>query len=182
MNYKQTQGGKVEARTIETLKSNGYQIVEPTREEDTHQDIDVWLEGEPVSIKAPTYKSVRKFGRVSLEYRVQFRDRHWEDSWFLTGQAHAYLFVLGDEIYWADKLKFREFMRAYESDKNIVKWRCLKQDTKDKQYRMGHPHIDSVTANVRIDSLKQSGVFEYIGKLGGSLYEVPNSKQARRDD
>jgi len=173
MNYKQTQGGKVEAKTIETLIKNGHKVANSTDEEDKHLDIDAWVDGVPVSIKAPTYKSVQKFGRVSLEYQVQFRDNHWEPSWFQTGQAHAYLFVLGDEIYWADKLKFKEFMRAYENDDYIVKWRRLKQATKDKQYRIGHVHIDSVTANVLIDKLKQSNVFEFAGKLGGTI-ALPN--------
>jgi hypothetical protein len=176
-NYGATFGQKQERQVIQTLIDNNLEVTPPTKYEDLRLDIDVWIKNLPVSIKCPTKKSVEYFKRITLEMEVMFADGTWQPSWYYNGQAAGYLFLLGDEIYYADKRALKQFMTYYEGDGEVIRWRSLTKQTQEAQRRKRHPHVNAHNANVKIDTLKEEGVLSYIGKLGGKLKCNPHQLQ-----
>jgi hypothetical protein len=167
--YRNTFGQKQEREVIQTLIDNDLEVSPPTKHEDLRLDIDVWVRNLPISIKCPTKKSVEYFKRIVLEFEVMFANGTWQPSWWQNGQAHGYLFLLGDEIYYADKEAFKRFMDYYEDDEDVVRWRSLTRKTQEAQRRKGHPHVNAKNANVKIDALLEEGVFVFLGKLGEKI-------------
>ena len=158
MNYAQEPGIKKEQQLKRVLR-----LDPPSRHEDVYLDIDGWLDNIPVSIKAPTNRSVYYFKRVCLEEQVEC-DGEWRDSWFANGQARLYIFVLDREVFVANKAKLRDYVVAQRGT-NIVRERTLKPETQRQQKEKGHPHTDSLTFNVSIPDLKKAGILIHCGNL-----------------
>lgn len=167
--YGKTFGQKQERQVIQTLIDNDLQVSPPTKHEDLRLDIDVWVNNIPISIKSPTRKSVEYFKRVVIEHEVMFANGEWHPSWWYNGQSRGYIFLLGESLYYANKLAFQLFMAHYENDSDVVRWRQLTRQTQEAQRRKKHPHVNARNANVKIATLINDGVFIYLGKLGGEI-------------
>ena len=177
MQYNKQPGKKREHQVITTLSDNGYDLRQPTWQEDYNWDVDVWVEGVPISIKAPTKKSVEYFRRVSLEFRKMYPNGQWANSWWYNGMAQGYLYLLGTELWYADKQHFKDVLDTEGGEYDFIRWRTLSPHTVAKQKARGHPHHNSYTANVSIDRLKEKGVLKYCGKIGGTVCLPTNMKE-----
>ena len=159
------EGLNQETRVINWLESRGLTVQPSTKEQNVYNDIDVWVNNKPTSIKSPRPESVYRYRRIPLELKTQYSDGSWLDSWFRYGKAEVYVFLIGSSLYtaWASVLK-----RFYERNKQcnmVVKHRTLAKKTKQKQKQLGHAHVDAFTANVSLDLLLQSQVLTYKAEL-----------------
>ena len=159
------EGLNQEARVFQWLESRGLTVQPSTKEENVYNDIDVWVNKKPTSIKSPRSESVNRYRRIPLELQTQYSDGTWLDSWFKYGKAEVYVFLIGSSLYtaWASTLK--NFYEKNKRDNMVVKHRTLSRKTKQKQQQLGHAHVDALTANVSLDLLLQCQVLTYKAEL-----------------
>lgn len=78
--------------------------------QDVSLDIDAWDGDTSVSIK--TQHTALRTGNLALEFELMDANGAHINSWFSTGMAQEYWFVVGDTIYVYDANKLKEFVRA----------------------------------------------------------------------
>lgn len=91
-------GLKDEAKVIDGLKADGYDVQPSTRDENRLEDIDCWIDGKSFSIKAE-HKGL-DYGNIyfELENQITATGEWVKDGWYYTGKAEFYLIYQGNEV------------------------------------------------------------------------------------
>lgn len=138
-------GLEQEERVLAFLASKGF-TVKPATKEEQFQDIDLWLDGVPTSIKAENdglrygdiyFELVTERGRADvsepLDQDTKDRIKKWAEkavrthkftdlstfymSWFFTGKAEQYLILQGDRLRLYRKSEILDYMDLKGPDK-----------------------------------------------------------------
>ena len=114
--------------------------------ENIEQDIDLWVDGVPVSIKTQ-HKGVET-GNYSFELEQQLRSGKWvKDHGFWCSKAQTYLIIQGDHMYRLSKASVCEYVKKHGWDRVVT----LSQSFKEGQE--GKYHIDAKSGLIARDKL-----------------------------
>jgi hypothetical protein len=153
------QGIKIEKKIIQ---EHGWKF--STREENIYQDIDAWNGDIPISIKyQPT---AQRTGNLSLEARVLkvpaytksesleslYSRGLWIKSWYHKSQAKFYLFSTGQEEILVDSQLLKQAITS-GSIPHTKSW-GNRWATVEKQFSIGHRHLDARNILVKVEDLK----------------------------
>lgn len=133
------QGISDEKRVLEFLKSRGHEVIPSSREQNIKDDIDLFLDGVPVSVKAQ--HDGWCYGEVYLELATQrgrmgtpwdatqwdmvsslakrssrpvfMKPGEWNPSWYFQGKAEYYLFWQQDTLRLIHKQDIKDTIEAY---------------------------------------------------------------------
>lgn len=183
-------GMKDEAEVIEFLAwlnpNPSIKVRKSSFHEDTTQDIDCWVGSASYSVKSqPTGQ---RTGNVSLELSVlvmaeddnnrkhlrslvsadrideaiEFSGRigNYQDSWFISGKADFYVFMVGKCIYLASA----ELLKSHVSNHGFLFKSYLSDRVFKSQVMSYHPHVNSLSGMLDIGSLVQLGIFLDLSK------------------
>ena len=101
-----------EKRVIEFLKTKFADVQPSTKQQNMIEDIDCFVDGVSVSVKAE-HDGLR-YGNVYFELENQITaTQQWElDGWYYTGKAEKYVIIQGQEIRLYDKKAIKDHVEA----------------------------------------------------------------------
>jgi hypothetical protein len=132
------------------------QFREPTRAEDEQQDIDIWRNEIPYSIK--TQAKALETGNLSFELRKMDRNGQWHDSWFYKGKAAYYLVRFGRRVGVIYKDALIRHIAGYGWDRTIRNSPGIVQRERESR----SPFIDAESGLVSLRNLEAAGLIEYL--------------------
>jgi hypothetical protein len=161
-----------EAKVIEFLKTQGYEVNPSCFEDNKNRDIDCYVNGKSVSIKSnhkgvqfrhicfelinqlTTYKNDEE-SRVTLSKVPTMDDVNrlratnaWEPGWYYTGEAANYLFYQGDKL----RLYTKKSIQLHLELHGFIKIRALTEET--KSYLGGrYRHCNTISGYLNWDSV-----------------------------
>ena len=143
-----------ERLVIQHLMATGRTVTESTKDENIFSDIDCYVNGVPVSIKAQ--HSAARYGTIGLELsqhlttgeacatsssilankELTFNDvsrleatGNWQPSWFINGKAEVYCILIGEVM----RTYTKKDIQNYLDTSGYVRMRALRADTKKTQ-------------------------------------------------
>ncbi|MBD2200165.1 MULTISPECIES: hypothetical protein [Calothrix] len=129
----------------------GSRVIESTVEENIEQDIDIYVNDIPCSIKAISHSYSRK-NRPGFELLVLDGGK-WKTSWFINGKSTNYYYISFNEIY--VELWVINKPRVVEHVKNKG-WDFTTQLTKDiKESQRYHRHKDTALGFLNFETIKE---------------------------
>jgi hypothetical protein len=91
------QGLSDERKVINFIKSLGYWVEASTKDDNMFNDIDCWVNGQPVSIKAE--HTGLRYNNIYFELEQQLTETgEWVPSWWQTGKATWYFILQGQTL------------------------------------------------------------------------------------
>jgi hypothetical protein len=156
------QGLRQEARVIDALQKNFKTVRKSSPREDKFLDIDVWVDGLPLSIKSQP--ACLRTGNLAFELKVlDAVSGKLEPSWYYKGKARGYLFLVGEELFVINKDRLDSFVRKFGWDKI----KTLSPKVREEQKLLGHRHLDSECGLLNLETLIRLRVAIKIARLGG---------------
>lgn len=171
-------GLRDEERVINALKHAGHIVRESSKKENIYQDIDCWVNGQPVSIKSQAVAA--KTGRVVFELEVKVAVDalgaldsvdpndyvyEWEYSWFYYGQATSYLILIGERLLKINVPMLHERTIKVRRDcvrQSGISFRRLSQAAVKRQMKARHPHHDAKLMLVETQHLINEGIAQWV--------------------
>jgi hypothetical protein len=126
-------------------------VVKSSYEDDVIRDIDAYLGGMSISVKAD-HKAL-KTGNICLELEVSKGGKHWERSHFYKPKDF-YVFAVGRTIY----LIGYDALKRYVSDNGWYIKTQLSRKVIASQIAMGHKHVNAKLGLLRIKDLVEANV------------------------
>jgi hypothetical protein len=157
------QGLNDEQKVIQFLVEKGYEIRNSTREENIQQDIDVYVNGVPVSIKCQHTAS--RTGNLCFELETIDREGIRKDSWFRTGKADSYIILVNDSVYRIEKNSLQEYIDSNGFDR----FAGLTNSTQKLQKDIGHRHLDVRVGLLNAQKLWDAGLLITLGVTLGEI-------------
>lgn len=135
-------------------------------------DIDMWINNKPVSIKCYAPNTPANF---AFELQNLHRDTNkWNDSWYYTGKASAYLIwhQKFDDVYFINKQKLIEYVKENDFDRTTE----LKGSTIESQKNIGHIHINCKLGLLKIAKMLELGIATVLLKTDDYNIELAKYK------
>jgi len=148
--YDRSRGLRIEACLIKE-----YGLTPSSQRENIVDDIDAYTpDGVSVSIKSISARTFRS-GNLAFELEVEHIANGWQQSWFYTGKAKKYLFHIEDVgVYVLDKIDLICYLKEVGWDR-VAQHR---DETRQKQLDMGHPHINARVGLIKLRTLTTRGI------------------------
>lgn len=139
-------GIEVEKKVIAFLK------LRPSSPRDNvYLDIDAWDEQWYKSYSIKCQHTALKTGNLAFELSTKKSDGLCNESWYYTGRADDYVFVVGFGLYLIDRRHLREYIREYDWDRIT----SLSLKTQQSQRNIGHSHVNASLGLISIERLKR---------------------------
>lgn len=152
-----------ESLIIKYLEDLGFDVEESTGYENRSLDIDCYVFGDAVSIKA-IHNHSRIVDNMGFEM-YQFKDNVWEPTgWFYTGEADYYVvWHKNGDVMKYSKVKVKALLEA--GNLRTVYKTQLSESTCIQQAAIGHSVIDAELQYVKIKELINEGAAVKLGNL-----------------
>lgn len=153
------QGIEVEHRLIKHLQDVGVNVTPSSDVENKILDIDCYVDGVPTSIK--TQHACLKTGNLVFELTVTHQSGEVADSWYKVGQAQQYFFVVGTQLYKANKYEISYYVLRNYWDSI----RTLSATTRKKQNDIGHSHKNVQIGLLSLHNLILARIVNWVAEL-----------------
>lgn len=135
-----------------------HHVVTPSTEfENKVDDIDIYADGIPISIKSQ--HTAARTGNLVFELEVKWRETgEWTPSWYYNSKAVQYLIQVEDKVYRVEKDNLTDYVAIAGFDRETVNT----AKNVAAQAEMNHPHAQARIGLISLDKLLAAGVAEEV--------------------